>query len=182
MKKRALFIVNSKYKDHELIYPYYRVLGAGFETHVVADKKDSKNKVYGIHGAGMPCDSLLSEFSENSKRFHQKFDLLILPGGVDNTGYLRTVPEVQNFLKEWNNQNKIISLICHAPQLLISAGITKGRKLAGFYTIKDDIINSGAQYIEAPVVIDRNIISSPHYDDMGIWMEKTLEIYHEVNK
>ena len=180
--KRALFLTYSKFKDHELVYPYYRLMEDGFDVHVVADKKDAKNRVYGIHGVNMPVDSLISDFIKNTQYYFDNFDLLIIPGGGDNTEYLRMVPEVQKFIHEWDAQGKTLSFICHAPQVIISAGIANGRKMTGFYTIKHDIINSGAEYIDAPVVVDRNLISSPHYDDMSIWMKKTLEVYYNAIK
>jgi protease I len=61
--------------------------------------------------------------------------------------------------------------------MLISSKITKGRKISGYYSLKDDIENSGAKYSREPVVVDGNIISSPHYDYMGEWMETTLQEY-----
>jgi protease I len=179
--KRALFITYSKFKDHELIYPYYRVIGAGFEATVVADKKDARNRVYGIHNCNMPCDVLLSEFVKNTQHYFDNYDLLIIPGGADNTEYLRMVPEVQKFVKDWNDAGKVLAIICHAPQVAISADIVRGRRVAGFYTIEHDITNAGAEYVDAPVVVDGNLISSPHYDHMGPWMEQVLEVYRAHN-
>ena len=74
--KRALFITFSKFKDHELIYPYYRVLEDGFEAHIVADKKDERNRVYGIHGANMPVHSLMSDFVKNTEYYFNNFVLI----------------------------------------------------------------------------------------------------------
>jgi protease I len=177
--KKALFLTYSGFKDHELIYPYYRVIGAGFEAHIVADKKDTRNRVYGINGSGMPVSALFPEFSEKIDWYFDNFDLLIIPGGVDNTEYLRMVPAVQEFVKRWDDAGRTMAIICHAPQVVISAGIAKGRKMTGFYCIKHDIINAGAEYSEDRVVVDDNLISSPHYDDLGPWMEATLDVYNK---
>ena len=72
-------------------------------------------------------------------------------------------------------KKKIISTICHGTWILISAGIVKGKKISGYIGIKDDIINAGAEYVDAPVVVDGNIISSPHYKYNGDWMRETLK-------
>jgi protease I len=179
--KRALFLTFTGFKDHELVYPYYRVLGAGFQAHIVADKKDEKNRVYGVHGVNMPVHALFSEFSSKLDWYWDNFDLLIIPGGVDNTEYLRMVPSVQQFVRKWDMAGRVWSIICHAPQVAISAGVARGRRMSGFYCIQDDIINAGAEYSTDKVVVDRNLISSPHYDDMGPWMETTLDVYRKLN-
>ena len=70
---------------------------------------------------------------------------------------------------------KIIACICSAAQLLISAKVVKDRKIAGYYSMKDDIINSGAIYTDEPAVIDDNIITTAHYKDMGPWMREVIK-------
>ena len=64
---------------------------------------------------------------------------------------------------------------CHGAQLLISAGVVKGKKVSAYYSIEDDVRNAGAEYINAPVVVDGNIVSSPHYDHMGVWMKTAID-------
>ena len=104
------------------------------------------------------------------------YDLLLLPGGVKALEKLRQEKNVIRFISEWNKKNKIIASTCHGAQLLISAKATYGKKISGYYSIKDDIINSGAEYVNSPVVISQNIVSSPHYDFMGLWMKKAIEL------
>ena len=72
------------------------------------------------------------------------------------------------------HKKKIIGSICHGAQLLISANVIKGKKISGYYSIKDDIINAGAIYVDAPAVEDNNIISSPHYKFLGDWMKTII--------
>ena len=69
----------------------------------------------------------------------------------------------------------LIASTCHGAQLLISAKATKGKKISGYYSIQDDINNSGAEYVNKPVVVDKNIVSSPHYNWMGEWMKAAIE-------
>ena len=80
-----------------------------------------------------------------------------------------------NFIKLWNEAGKAIASTCHGAQLLISAKIIKGKKVSGYYSIEDDINNAGASYINQPVVQDGNIISSPHYNWMGEWMDQAIK-------
>jgi protease I len=94
---------------------------------------------------------------------------------------LRQEPAVLNFIHEWNSYGKLIVCICHGAQLLISSKIVAGREISGYYSIKDDIINAGAIYIDAPFVISNNIITSPHYKYLGQWMNEALKMYLEKN-
>ena len=83
--------------------------------------------------------------------------------------------DIIKFISDFNAQNKIIACICSGAQLLISAKIVKGRKIAGYYSMKDDLINAGAIYTDLPAVVDRNIITTAHYKDMGPWMKAVIK-------
>jgi protease I len=181
MKKKALILTYTGFQDHELVYPYYRLLGDNFEVDIVADKKDSQGRIYGIFGLNMPCHILLNDFLNDVESFHKNYDLVVLPGGVKSLEKLRQVEGVLTFLNRWNSDDKVIVSTCHGAQLLISARIVKGRNISGYYSLKDDIENAGANYVDAPFVIDNNVITSPHYDHMGIWMEKAIELFNTVN-
>lgn len=178
MKKRALILTHTGFQDHELVYPYYRLLGEGFETHIVADKKDELGRCYGIFGLNMPCHILLKDFVENMSHYQNEYDVMVLPGGVKALEKLRLNKKVLQFINEWNALGKVIISTCHGAQLLVSARVVKGRKISGYYSLEDDVNNAGATYVNAPVVIDDNIISSPHYDHMGVWMEEAIKLYY----
>jgi protease I len=178
---KAVILTYTGFQDHELVYPYYRLLGAGFHVDVVADKKDELGRIYGIFGLNMPCHILLSDFVKDQEKFMNEYDLLVLPGGVKSLEKLRQNKDVLEFIAQWNKLGKCISSTCHGAQLLISAKIVKGRRISGYYSLKDDIENAGAEYVNAPFVVDANIITSPHYDHMGPWMEKTLEVYRMIS-
>jgi len=175
MGNRALIITWNGFQDQEVCYPYYRLIGAGIETHILADERDSKNRIYGILGMNMPCHIVMQEFRDQSQQFLDEYHLLILPGGVKALEKLRQETSVISFIEKWDKSGKVIASTCHGAQLLISAGIVKNRTISGYYSIKDDIENAGAIYSADSCVVDSNIVSSPHYDHMGIWMEKTLD-------
>jgi len=174
MKKSALILTWSGFQDHELVYPYYRLLGAGFKTTIVGDRKDELGRFYGIFGLNMPCHLLVNEFLKNRDEWMAASDLLVIPGGVKSLEKLRLESGVKSFIKDWHDAGKIISSTCHGAQMLISAKIVAGKTIAGYYSLEDDITNAGATYSREPVVVSGNIISSPHYDFMGEWMETTL--------
>jgi protease I len=174
-KLKALILTWNGFQDQELVYPYYRLLGADIETTIVADSRDEKGRIYGILGVSMPCQVLLEEFLSKAEAFQSDYDLLVLPGGVKALEKLRQEKKVIAFVRKWNASNKLIASTCHGAQILISADVVSGRRVAGYYSIQDDIENAGATYSREPVAIDGNLVTSPHYDHMGAWMEAALK-------
>jgi len=177
--KKALVVTFSKYQDHEVIYPYYRLLEEGFDVDIMADQK---GRIFGILGTYMECDRTVDELNEGFDSFFNEYDMLVIPGGVKSLEKLRQETQVLQFINEWDKKGRVISCICHGAQLLISAKVTKGRDISGYYSIKDDISNSGANYVDAPFVVSDNIITSPHYKWMGPWMLKCIEVYNDWKK
>ena len=97
---------------------------------------------------------------------------------IKNVNQYREITEFDLLIK-LPNKKKIIGCICSGTQLLISAKIVKGKNISGYYSMKDDIINAGANYVDKPAVIDQNIITTAHYKDMGPWMKAVLEQYYK---
>jgi protease I len=178
MSKKALVITSTGYRDQEVVYPYYRLIGAGFEVTLVADKRDDRKRVYGITGVNMPCDVLLKDFGQDLDFYQTNYDFLVIPGGCLALEKLRLDKKVIEFVSEWNKRGKVVASICQGAQILISAKVVAGRQISGYYNIEDDITNAGATFVDAPAVVDRNIISCPHYDFMGQWMEAALNVYN----
>ena len=169
MKKRAVIITGPGFQDEEVIYPYYRLLEEGYQTDVAT--KDGA-VVYGKYG--VPARATMSVSDLNA----DNFDMVILPGGFEAPDRVRLLPEVLEFLREMDKQKKLVAAICHGPWIMISAGITKGRKMTAFWSIEADMINSGADYQhKIPVVIDGNFITSPHYNNNGDFMKAVVEYF-----
>jgi|TARA_B100001964_G_scaffold131634_1_gene145461 protease I len=167
MSKKALILTGNLVQDHEFIYPYYRVQEDGYKVDVaVRDKK----QVNGIIGAKIIPTKDIPELKV------EDYDLVILPGGAKAMEYMRQDTEILKFISDFNSSGKTIASICHAAQLLISSKIVKGRKISGYYSIKDDINNAGAVYTDEPAVVDGNIVTTAHYKDLGIWMKTALDL------
>ena len=169
MGKKALIITGKNVQDHEFIYPYYRLKEEGYE--VIVALKDAKETI-GYLGTKIPCDDecKIISYSKLSSSYNY-FDLLILPGGAKAMEYLRQEKDVIDFINEFKGR---IGCICHGAQLLISAKRTKGLIISGYYSIKDDIINSGGRW-SVCVSEDGNIVTCPHYKYLGQWMKKILK-------
>ena len=165
--KKALIVTWEKYQDHEVIYPYYRVLEEGFEVDIMSNVK---GKIFGILGTYMESTRTVDELHTDYDSIMDEYDFLVK---------LRQEQQVLDFINDWNSQGKTIACICHGGQMLISAKITDGRDVSGYYSIKDDLINSGGNFVDAPAVVSDNLVSCPHYKWMGQWMLASFEVYNK---
>ena len=167
----SIIISGALAQDHEFIYPYYRLLEekSNLDVCIIGGKP-----VKGFLGTTLPPNK-----DHKVKDIHEikieKYDLLVLPGGVKAMEKIRQEQKLISFISEFYKAGKIIACICSGAQLLISAKIVKGKKIAGYYSMKDDIINAGGIYTDLPAVVDDRIITTAHYKDMGPWMAATLE-------
>lgn len=179
MAKKALILTWEQFQDHETVYPYYRLQEAGFEVDVFANKLGRINGILGVH---VECTRLVSELDDNAKfdKIMDEYDFLVIPGGVKSLEKLRQEKNALRFVSEWDKKGKVIACVCHGAQILISAKVTKGRDISAYYSIKDDVENSGANYVDAPSVVDKNIVTAPHYKWLGQWMDAALKKYEEI--
>lgn len=164
---RTIIITGPGFQDEEFIYPYYRLKEAGYKVEVAT--KDGQI-VYGKYGVPARATTSTTELNVD------KYDAVLLPGGFEAPDRVRLLPEVLEFIRRMDAQKKLIAAICHGPWILISAGITRGRKMTAYWSIEADLRNSGADYQhKVPVVIDGNIITSPHYNNNGDFMKAVIE-------
>lgn len=148
--KHVAILLEQIYEDLEFWYPYYRFLEAGAKVTVVAPEVKeymSKN--------GYPARADLAAANANAS----DFDAVIVPGGY-SPDHMRRSRELVNFLRQAYEQDKVIAAICHGPWMLASIGATEGRKMTAFFSIKDDLVNAGAQFVDEEVVRDGNLITS----------------------
>jgi protease I len=169
MQKRAVIITAQGFQDEEFVYPYYRLLEAGFSVDVA-----TKDKVTVFGKFGVPARPTVS--TDELKT--ENYELVLLPGGFEAPDRVRLLPEVLEFIRQMDQQKKLIAAICHGPWILISAGITKDRKMTAYWSIEADIRNSGADYQhKVPVVVDGNLITSPHYNNNGDFMKAVVAYF-----
>lgn len=164
---RALIITGKQVQDHEFIYPYYRLQEEGYEVDVAVKGKET---VFGAIGTKIVPTHDIPELNITD------YSILILPGGAKAMEYMRQDDDIIGFIQHFYRSRGVIGSICHAAQLLITARLVQGKKISGYYSIKDDIRNAGGTYIDAPFVIDGRIISSPHYKHLGPWMKAVLTV------
>ena len=160
-KIRAVIITGPGFQDEEVVYPYYRLLEEGYAVDVAA--KDGQ-QVFGKYGVPARVTMATSKLSAAD------FDLVILPGGFEAPDRVRLDRDVLRFIQEMDAAQKLIGAICHGPWILVSARVLRGRRVTGYMSIEEDLRNAGAEYVEAPVVEDGNLITAPHYRDNGVFM------------
>ncbi len=169
--RKAIIITGNMVQDHEFIYPYYRLLEEGFDIDVCILEGVP---VKGILGTSIPPNKnqVVKKIEEVKV---EDYLLLVIPGGVKAMEKVRQNKDIIKFISNFNKAKKLIACICSGAQLLISAKVVKGRKISGYYSMEDDLINAGAVYTDNPAVIDDNIITTAHYKDMGPWMKAVIK-------
>jgi protease I len=166
MPKKALIIAGKQIQDHEYIYPYYRLQEEGYEVDVAVRGKET---VLASIGVKVIPTKDIPELKVGD------YEVLVLPGGAKAMEYMRQDEEILKFIAAFHASGKVIGSICHAGQLLISAKLVKGRKISGYYSIKDDINNAGGTYVDAPYVTDDRIVTTAHYKHLGPWMKEVID-------
>jgi protease I len=106
-----------------------------------------------------------------------EFDAVLLPGGALNADALRMEKTAQDFVTSMDKAGKPIAVICHAPWLLVSAGLVKGRTLTSYHTIQDDIRNAGGKWVDSEVTRDRNWVSSCQPSDIPAFNREMIELF-----
>jgi protease I len=155
--QRFLMFVDDIYEDLELWYPKLRLIEAGANVAVVGPKANANYA--GKHGYPCTSDAAIVEMEAAD------FDGVIIPGGF-SPDKLRRDPKVLALVREFVEAGKLVAAICHGGWIPISAGVYKGVKVTGSPGIKDDLVNAGAVWVDAPVVIDRHFVSSRKPDDL----------------
>ena len=164
--KRYLFFVEAIYEDLELWYPKLRLEEAGAEVVIAAPKAGVTYA--GKHGYPCTSDAAIEDMQERD------FDGLILPGGFA-PDQLRRLDKVKELTREFMQAGKLVAHICHGGWMAASAGVCKGYKMTSTPGIKDDLINAGAIWVDEPVVVDRNMISSRRPQDLPVFMKAVLK-------
>src|SRR5580765_5204116 len=165
MQKTLLAFTDDIYEDLELWYPKLRLEEAGYTMRVAAPEI----KTYaGKHGYPVKADALINE--TNSRDFSG----LLIPGGF-MPDKLRRDARVLALTREFFQQGKLVAFICHGGWIPISARILKGRRATGSLGIRDDLENAGALWVDEPVVVDGNLVSSRTPKDLAPFAKAMVE-------
>jgi protease I len=173
MIKKAVIVVGPSVEDTEFAYPFYRLQEDGFSVDTASN---GALDIVAKHGLPIKVNADIKKLNPKD------YDLLIVPGGLESPDRLRQIPEMLQFIRDMHDAGKVIASVCHGPWVLISAGIVTGKKMTCYVGCKDDLINAGADYMNASVISDGNIVTAPHFRDNAAWLKETLKVYYSINK
>ncbi len=168
--KNIAILVDTAYQEMEVWYPYYRFQEAGAECVFVGAEA---GKVYSSK-VGYPVTAQLSYDAVNA----DDFDGVVVPGGYA-PDHIRRHAKANQFVKDMDAEGKLVASICHGAWVLCSAGILKGRRATCFFAIKDDVVHAGAEYEDAEVVVDRNLVTSRKPEDLPAFCRASINVLVE---
>jgi protease I len=164
--KKVVLLAENNYEDMELWVPYFRLREEGAEVTIVGT--GSSQAYTSKHGYPVQVDKEAKEIDMSH------YDGVVIPGGYA-PDMMRRFPEMVKIVKEAHQKGKVIAAICHAGWMLASAGILKGKRVTGYFAIKDDLINAGANYVDQEVVKDGNLITSRQPADLPAFCREIIE-------
>jgi len=172
--KRVAILATDGFEQSELIKPKEALEQAGARTTVVSPEA---GEITGWNnedwGDSVEVDEELSSANPDD------FDALLLPGGVQNPDKLRTLPEAVKFVRAFFEAGKPVAAICHGPQLLIEADVLHNRTVTSFPSIKTDLRNAGAYWVDKAVVVDQGLVTSRRPADIPRFNERMIEEFAE---
>jgi protease I len=171
---KILIISDNGFEQSELCTPLEDLRTKGATVHVATPDGDAvKGWDTDDWGDSVDADLKIADAKVSD------YDALVLPGGQINPDLLRVNDNAVSLIKDFVSQGKIIAAICHAPWLLIEAGIVEGREMTSYHSIKTDLVNAGANWVDQEVAISNGIITSRSPDDLPAFVAKIVEEVEE---
>jgi len=162
--KRIAILIEEMYNEFEFWYPYYRMKEAGASVTVIGTGAKEYHSKIGVPApGGTPAESVSVA----------DFEAVIVPGGYAPDRMRRSAAMLK-LVRDCFHQGKVVAAICHAGWVLVSAGVLKGKTATCFSSIKDDVVNAGAKYVDREVVRDGNLITSRTPDDLPAFCREII--------
>ena len=179
---KILILATDGFEESELMVPLEKLRAQGAAVHVAAPAKTRAPgqitawdgmKEPEDWGRSVPVDRPLAEVKADD------YDAIVLPGGVLNPDHLRVDAQAIALVQDFAAKGKVVASICHGPWILVEAGLAKGRKMTSFSSIKTDVQNAGATWLDQAVVTDKGIVTSRSPDDLDAFVAKIVEEVQE---
>lgn len=172
--KRVAVIIANGFEESEMVYPRQALQAAGATVDIISPENGKvKGWKHAQWGDKFTVDVPLDDATPDN------YDALLLPGGVMNPDKLRTLPKAVKFVKTMYEQDKPIAAICHGPWLLINAEAIHARKMTSWPSIKMDLINAGANWVDEESVRDGKLVTSRKPDDIPAFNKAMISLFAE---
>ena len=172
--KKIAFVATDGVEQVELVKPLEAVREAGAETEIVSiEAGEFQGFNHLDQGDTFTAEKAASDADASD------YDGLVLPGGVANPDFLRQDEDVLAFVRAFCEQGKPVGVICHGPWTLIDAGVVKGRTITSWPSVRTDLVNAGATWVDKEVVVDEGLVSSRNPDDLPAFCAKLVEEFAE---
>lgn len=172
---KVAILITDGFEQVEMVEPRKALENAGAATRIVSPKD---GKVRGWNhtewGDRFPVDVTIEHAQAAD------FDALLLPGGVMNPDKLRMMPATVEFVKSFFAAEKPVAAICHGPWTIVEAGAAKGRRITSWPSIKTDLRNAGAEWVDEELVIDGNLVSSRKPDDIPAFNRGMIQVFSKA--
>jgi protease I len=173
-QKRVAILTENGFEEVELTSPKKAMEDAGMKVDIVSSEKEKvKGWNHDHWSIELPVDVNLSDAEFDD------YDALMIPGGVINPDLMRINEDYVNFAKEFMESGKPVAAICHGPQLLIETGLLEGRTMTSYPSVKTDLKNAGANWMDKEVVVDHGLVTSRSPKDLEAFNKKLLEEIRE---
>lgn len=175
--KRVAVLLTDGFEQVEMTEPKNALEEVGAEVVLVSPKIDTVQ--------GYEHDEKADTFAVDLPLAHaqaEDFDALLLPGGVKNPDQLRLSPQAITFIKQFAAAHKPIAAICHGPWPLIDAGLVKGKRITSWPSLKNDLKNAGAKWVDQEVVVDTNLVTSRKPEDIPAFNIKMIELFSKKKR
>ncbi len=169
---KAAILITDGFDEVEMVKPREALQKAGAEALIVSPK-DKKVRAWKFKdwGGEYPVDTALEQAQPG------ELQALLLPGGVINPDALRMQPKAVAFVKSFFDAEKPVAAICHGPWTIIEAGAAKGRKITSWPSLKTDLRNAGAEWVDKEAVVDGNLVSSRNPDDLPAFNREMTKLF-----
>jgi len=172
--KKVAILATNGFEESELFEPKNALEENGAEVHIISPETGKITAwKHGEWSRKADVNKALADAEVAD------YDALMLPGGVINPDKLRRDPNAIKFVRDFTVSGKPVAAICHGPQLLIDAEVVDGKIMTSFFSIKKDLQNAGANWVDQEVVIDDNLITSRNPNDIGAFNQKLIETIAE---
>jgi protease I len=172
--KHVAFLFTDGVEQVELTEPLKAVKGAGAETDLVSLEQGEVQMFNHLDkGDTIEAEHAVADVDASD------YDALVIPGGVANPDHLRMDEDAVRFVRGFYEQDKPTGIICHGPWMLVESGVAKGRKVTSWPSLKTDLRNAGAEWVDEEVVVDNGLVTSRKPDDLPAFCAKIVEEFAE---